>query len=197
MNPTLLARSRSPSSQLSPLMANPLFSLLFFLSLLPFTICTSTCTKNTSLSGFVADFSMIQHQLRGTLKIIDGCSFSISRFDMLSGSQSVSFYGAPAPDLDNMTTLGRSVSTFPLNKTFSNSTLTANLLPNATWDQIGILAVWDPVTASDFGHVVLSQPINQSDSDSNSDLSNANLTVEVQPTMFANCLPLSERYLLF
>lgn len=178
-------------------MANPVFSLLFFLSLLPFTICTSLCSQNTSLSGFVADFSMIQHQLRGTLKIIDGCSFSISRFDMLSGSESVSFYGAPAPDLENMTTLGQTISSFPLNKTFSNSTLTAKLLPNASWDDIGILAVWDPVTASDFGHVVLSQPINQSDPDLNSDLSDANQTVEVQPTMFANCLPLSDRYALF
>jgi Electron transfer DM13 len=140
---------------------------------------------------------MIQHQLRGTLQIIDGCSFSISRFDMLSGSEFVSFYGTPAPDLENMTTLGHTISSFPLNKTFSNSTLTAELLPNATWDDIGILAVWDPVTASDFGHVVLSLPVNQSDSDLNSDLSDANQTVEVQPTMFTNCLPLSERYFLF
>jgi hypothetical protein len=116
---------------------------------------------------------------------------------MLSGSEFVSFYGTPAPDLENMTTLGHTISSFPLNKTFSNSTLTAELLPNATWDDIGILAVWDPVTASDFGHVVLSLPVNQSDSDLNSDLSDANQTVEVQPTMFTNCLPLSERYFLF
>ncbi|KAJ4798981.1 hypothetical protein LUZ62_050227 [Rhynchospora pubera] len=180
-------------------MAKPIFSLLLFfpflLLLLPYAISTSpSCTKNTTFSGFVADFFMIQHQLRGTLEIIDGCSFSVSRFDMLPGSESVTFYGAPAPDLDNMTTLGRTISSFPLNDTFSNATLTAHLLPNETWDDIGVLAVWDPVTASDFGHVLLSQSINQSDPDSNSDLVDANRTV--QPTMFANCLRISDRYRL-
>ncbi|KAJ3679179.1 hypothetical protein LUZ60_017190 [Juncus effusus] len=176
----------------------PWQSLFLLWLVIPFALAVSpSCDRNTSLGGFESDFVMIQHQLRGRLRIIDGCSFAVSRFDMLAGSDSVSFYAAPAPDLDNMTALGRTVSDYPLNGTFANASLTARLVENATWEDIGVLAVWDPVTASDFGHVVISDLRNGTDLDPGIGVGdNRTVEIESQLSMFDNCIPLSERYRL-
>ncbi|KAM1523712.1 hypothetical protein ACFX10_008390 [Malus domestica] len=45
---------------------------------------------------------MLQHQLCGSIQIIDDCSFKVSDFDMLPGSD-VHWWGAAAPDFTNLT----------------------------------------------------------------------------------------------
>lgn len=141
---------------------------------------------------------MVQHQLRGVISVIDDCSFRVSQFDMLSGSD-IHWWGATALDFANLTS-GFMISDHSLNETYKNATFTVRLLDNVTWDQIPVLAVWDLPTASDFGHVVLNR------SESGISLSpelapapephlarekNRVLTV---PTMFDNCKVLSENY---
>ncbi|XP_061370050.1 cytochrome b561, DM13 and DOMON domain-containing protein At5g54830-like [Gastrolobium bilobum] len=122
---------------------------------------------------------MVQHQLRGYLKIMDDCSFRVSQFDMLSGSD-VHWWGALAPDFDNVTR-GFIISDQKLNQTYANSTLVVRLLQNVTWDMIHVLAVWDRPTASDFGHVVLGELTNATENG-----------VHTEPTMFENCKVLSK-----
>lgn len=39
---------------------------------------TGLCTSSGPLVGFTADLSMIQHQLRGTVLILDDCTFQVS-----------------------------------------------------------------------------------------------------------------------
>ncbi|XP_058114116.1 cytochrome b561, DM13 and DOMON domain-containing protein At5g54830-like isoform X2 [Magnolia sinica] len=139
---------------------------------------------------------MLQHQLRGVFTIIDGCSFKVSEFDMIDGSDVV-WWGSRGPDLSNLT-LGFQLSDQRLNQTYKNSSFVVSL-KNHTWDQIGVVSVWDPPTASDFGLIVIRNPINGSDSilpvpsPGNSDGSRRKRTYK-QPTMFDNCRSLSPEF---
>lgn len=99
------------------------------------------CSKTTNLSGFGSDLVMVQHQLCGTLNITDACSRSAT--STCSPDPPPSAGGPPRPH--PLQSHGSSLL-------YSNETLTVPLLPNVSLDQIH---VWDPITASDFGHVVL------------------------------------------
>ncbi|XP_008776066.2 cytochrome b561, DM13 and DOMON domain-containing protein At5g54830-like [Phoenix dactylifera] len=200
---------RAPDLDRAPPMAeNPrLFLVLSLLSLLPISssLAAAGCRRNTTLAGFEADLVMVQHQLRGVVRVLDGCSFSVLEFDMLAGSGQVRWWGANGDDFRNLT-LGSPISEQTLNRTFRNESFTVRLSDNATWDQISVIAVWDPATASDFGHVVVGPPgADQSDAPAPSpDLSPApspssrrsKRRIHRQPTMFDNCLTLSPRYRL-
>ena len=126
---------------------------------------------------------MAQHQLRGVLTILDDCSFRVSQFDMLPGSD-VHWWGAIAPDFANLTA-GFIVSDHALNETYKNASFVVHLRQNVAWDQIRVLALWDRPTASDFGHIVLANKSSDSA---------PSLPVNAEPTMFENCKTLSENY---
>ncbi|KAF5726270.1 cytochrome b DM13 and DOMON domain-containing protein [Tripterygium wilfordii] len=152
------------------------------------------CSNSSSFVGFEAEFTMVQHQLRGLLTVVDDCSFRLSKFDMISGNN-VHWWGANATDFGNLTR-GFIVSDHILNQTYKNETFVVRLQKNITWDQIGVLSVWDLTGASDFGHVVLG---NNNDSSSAPDLasspsSEAHLRNSTVPTMFENCKVLSKDY---
>ncbi|KAL5783030.1 hypothetical protein ACOSP7_008059 [Xanthoceras sorbifolium] len=158
------------------------------------------CPKDSPLVGLEYELFMVQHQLRGVFSVIDDCSFRVSEFDMLSGSD-VHWWGAIAPNFGNLTR-GFVISDRSLNHTYKNASFTVRLLNNVTWDQVHVLAVWDIPTASDFGHVVL----NGSSLDSSTTLSpvmapvpgpssgEAKSRVVTVPTMFDNCKVLSDGY---
>ncbi|XP_072995067.1 cytochrome b561, DM13 and DOMON domain-containing protein At5g54830 [Typha latifolia] len=177
------------------------FQLLLLLSVYSSAAAApAPCGKNTTLAGTEAELAMVQHQLRGVVRILDGCSFSVAGLDMLAGSPAVRWWGADGTDLRNLS-LGSPISDLPLNRTFRNETLSVPLLPNASWDQIAVLAVWDPTTASDFGHVVLQSPDPGDLSPAPapapapaSDTVPENRPIHLQPTMFDNCRTLSPRY---
>ncbi|WOL05550.1 hypothetical protein Cni_G14279 [Canna indica] len=194
-------------------MASPpfLFLLLLLLLLPARPSAAAECRTNTTLAGFEADLAMVQHQVRGVVRIVDGCSFSVRGFDMLAGSDQVRWWGAAGDDLRNLT-LGSQISDMPLNRTYRNESLTVRLSDSASWDQISVLAIWDKATASDFGHVVL---LSASDNETvstlapspglspapapapNSPLKIGNKSqIHHQPTMFTNCLTLSPRFRL-
>ncbi|KAJ6383053.1 hypothetical protein OIU77_031475 [Salix suchowensis] len=80
--------------------------------------------------------------------------FRISQFDMLSGSD-VHFWGSIAPDFDNFTN-GFMISDYKLNETYKNASFSVNLSRNVTWDRIRVLSIFDLLTESEFGHVILS-----------------------------------------
>lgn len=54
-------------------------ALLWFRSV----AAAAPCSSSSSLVGFQADFDMVQHQLRGRLHIVDDCSFTVSRSDVI------------------------------------------------------------------------------------------------------------------
>lgn len=139
-------------------------------------------TDATSFPKPKSELKMLQHQLRGVLDPIDGCSFRVSRFDMLTGSD-VHWWAAAGDDFVNLTN-GFLLSDMKLNRTYRNETLVVNLAENVTWDRVGVLAVWDVPTASDFGHLLLG----------NSSSNSKNLTGFEEPTMFENCKTLAENY---
>ncbi|XP_027097715.2 cytochrome b561, DM13 and DOMON domain-containing protein At5g54830 [Coffea arabica] len=164
------------------------FFLLGFLLLFCFLMSFSNanCPKtNSSLLNYTSQFLMVQHQLRGVLTILDDCSFKVSQFDMLQGSDNVSWWGASGETFENLTR-GFLISDHKLNQTYKNDSFTVNLLKNVTWDQIKVLSVWDLPTASDFGHVVLGG----NSSSTNFNGTGGPLTV----TMFDNCKVLSKNY---
>ncbi|KAG8375826.1 hypothetical protein BUALT_Bualt10G0140700 [Buddleja alternifolia] len=141
-------------------------------------------TNSSLLLNLTSQFTMVQHQLRGLLSVIDDCSFRVSHFDMLSGSH-VHWWGAAGDDFLNLTN-GFLISDSPLNRTYKNDTFIVNLLKNVTWDRIQVLAVWDIPTASDFGHVSLLRNYSAA--------VNAAVSSSPQPTMFENCKVLSDNY---
>ncbi|KAL0904645.1 hypothetical protein M5K25_026774 [Dendrobium thyrsiflorum] len=183
------------------------WSLLVLCFLIPFSLA-SICKENTTLAGFSSDLAMVQHQLRGVVRILDGCSFSVSQFDMLSGSDRVRWWGASGDSFHNLTS-GFEISDMNLNHTYRNESFTVRLLPDVTWEQMSVLAVWDEPTASDFGHLLLGS--NYSDllapipypSPAPSPISDqfdapppSRRPTYSQPTMFDNCLALSPSYRL-
>ncbi|KAK7331402.1 hypothetical protein VNO77_25626 [Canavalia gladiata] len=175
------------------------FILILLLSLLLFGYAdpSQNCSRTSPLVDLEAEFKMVQHQLRGYLKIIDDCSFRVSQFDMLSGSD-VHWWGALAPDFDNITA-GFIISDHKLNHTYANSTFVVRLMKNVTWDMIRVLAVWNRPTASDFGHVVLTKIANATNSSpapapAPAPESNVRKKVLTEPTMFENCKVLSKEF---
>ncbi|PON74581.1 Cytochrome b561 and DOMON domain-containing protein [Parasponia andersonii] len=135
---------------------------------------------------------MVQHQLRGSFKVIDDCSFRVSNFDMLSGSE-VYWWGATGPDFENLTA-GFVVSDRRLNETYKNSTFVVHLGKNVTWNGIQVLAVWDRPTASNFGHVVLKNVSDGSTTGPPGGSGAGSVRGQVEPTMLENCKVLSENY---
>lgn len=141
---------------------------------------------------------MVQHQLRGSFKIIDDCSFRVSNFDMLSGLE-VLWWGAIAPDFKNLTA-GFAVSDQKLNDTHKNSSFLVRLRKNVTWNVIQVLAVWDRPTASNFGHALLTNASNESTEGSSlapspsTDGVSGRTRGHTELTMFENCKVLSEKY---
>ncbi|KAH0990355.1 hypothetical protein GBA52_001838 [Prunus armeniaca] len=174
-----------------------LFSLFFL------TFCHadpgSNCPKTSPLVNSESEFKMVQHQLRGSIKIIDDCSFKVSDFDMLPGSD-VHWWGAAAPDFTNLSA-GFVVSDQKLNETYKSASFTVRLRDNVTWDRIQVLAVWDQPTASDFGHVILgdfrsgsSDPAPSPSPSSATGSWNGTGRVHTEPTMLENCKVLSKNY---
>ncbi|CAJ1938241.1 unnamed protein product [Sphenostylis stenocarpa] len=136
------------------------------------------CTRYSSVVDSEFEFEMVQHQVRGSLKIMDDCSFRVFQFDMLPGSD-VYWWGAQAFDFENLTN-GFIVSDAGLNGTYKNTTFDVRLMNNVNWDMINVLAIWDRTTASDFGHVVLRREA----------------PAKPPPTVFGNCKVLSENFRL-
>lgn len=149
---------------------------------------------------------MVQHQVRGIIHVIDDCSFSVRNFDMLPASPAVTWWGAAGYDFDNMTR-GFPVSSQTLtDAVYANDSFIVSLLPNITWDKIAILAIWDPPTESDFGHVIVKNG-SLGDPDSDPSLSPApapgyfdspaeGVRIDKQRTTFDNCKKLSDKYRL-
>ncbi|CAL5435084.1 unnamed protein product [Camellia sinensis] len=193
---------RSVNSDLHIAMAraSQLFlGFLFHWVLLSYSDPTPSCpkTNNASLLNFESEFAMLQHQLRGVFDLIDDCSFRVSEFDMLQGSN-VRWWGAIGEDFDNLTS-GFVISDMKLNKTYQNDSFVVNLMKNVTWDEIRVVAVWEISTASDFGHVVLRNLSNGSENSAPSpspSVGGGNLSVWVheKPTMFENCKALLPNY---
>ncbi|KAL2926135.1 hypothetical protein RDABS01_028980 [Bienertia sinuspersici] len=162
----------------------------------------SKCSNDTSLAGFRSEFVMLQHQLRGVLTVLDNCSFRVSEFDMLPGSDHVHWWGAVGDNFVNLTN-GFIISDEKLNRTYKNDSFVVHLRSNVSWDQISLVAVWDSPTASDFGHALLNNSVNGSEllapapapgTDSSSNTTSAKKWRYEQPTMFENCKVLSSKY---
>ncbi|KAG6608290.1 Cytochrome b561, DM13 and DOMON domain-containing protein, partial [Cucurbita argyrosperma subsp. sororia] len=160
----------------------------------------SGCSKTSPLVDFESEFEMVQHQLRGSFRIIDDCSFRVSNFDMLSGTD-VHWWGAIAPDVNNFTA-GFVVSDKKLNETYKNASFIVHLKKNVKWDQIQVIAAWDLPAASDFGHVILRKPNNGSagsPSVAPSPSEDGNPwedtgSISIAPTSFENCKVLADNY---
>ncbi|KAF7139053.1 hypothetical protein RHSIM_Rhsim07G0163300 [Rhododendron simsii] len=165
-------------------------------------------STNTSLTNFQSDFVMLQHQLRGVFQLIDACSFRVTRFDMLPGSD-VRWWGSIGDDFANLTN-GFVISDMKLNRTYKNDSFVVNLNNNVSWDQIRVVSVWDIPNASDFGYVVLVNDARNGSEDfapspspaavggggGNNGSSNSSSVVGIfkEPTMFENCKVLSSSY---
>ncbi|XP_055830755.1 cytochrome b561, DM13 and DOMON domain-containing protein At5g54830 [Solanum dulcamara] len=151
-------------------------------------------TRSASLMNFTYQFSMAQHQLRGVLNVIDDCSFKVSQFDMLEGSD-VRWWGAVGDNLENLTK-GFVVSEQKLNKTYKSDGFVVKLMKDVTWDDINVLAVWDLPMASDFGHVVLRNLTNGTEflEPLPSSVNGTVIKGNGMPTMFNNCKVLADNY---
>ncbi|KAM0871689.1 hypothetical protein ACQ4PT_039217 [Festuca glaucescens] len=145
------------------------------------------CRHTNLTAGFSADLTMLQHQLRGTVRLdpSGACALQLTRFDLLAASPSARFWAADGASLDDLAA-GRPFSPLPLNSTFRNATLSlpfsAPLPP--------LLALFDPDASSDLGHVFLPA------SNSFNSTTNSTALAFPAPTMFDNCLQLTDAYRL-
>ncbi|CAI5464398.1 unnamed protein product [Closterium sp. Yama58-4] len=150
------------------------------------------CSKESEWVGFVADLSMLQHQLRGTVEILDDCSFKVTRFDMLPGKD-VYWWGAASASLNDLLH-GFPVSPKPLLGTFNSQTVVVPSSPQPSKPLTPGLDTLSP------GHALPSEPSYALPPQSPplpSPPPPAKLRVKQgqrQPTMFDNCMQLSHRY---
>ncbi|GAQ81692.1 DOMON domain-containing protein [Klebsormidium nitens] len=96
---------------------------------------------------------MRQHQLRGTVEVIDDCTFQVSNLDMLAG-EDVYWWGADGESMNQLMG-GRRMSADSLVGNYSSQDMVVKLLPGLTWDNATVLGVWSEKMAGDYGHVVL------------------------------------------
>ncbi|KAI4969666.1 cytochrome b561, DM13 and DOMON domain-containing protein At5g54830-like [Hordeum vulgare subsp. vulgare] len=152
------------------------------------------CGRNTSLAGHEADLRMSQHQLRGRVAVLDGCSFRVSSLDLLAGSADARWWRADGADLAALSR-GSPAAPDPLNRTFASESLVFRLLPGLSWPLVPVLAAFDPLTSSLFGFVRLSPnaTADSPDSSSKSAAAAASSSSTDEPTMFASCAQLSPR----
>ncbi|RLN34816.1 cytochrome b561, DM13 and DOMON domain-containing protein [Panicum miliaceum] len=141
----------------------------------------ASCPHTNLTTNFSADLTTLQHQLRGTVRLAANgtCALELTRFDLLAASPSARFWAADGSSMVDLAA-GRAFSPLPLNRTFRNASLElpfAHPLPR-------LLALYDPDTSSDFGHIFLP---NGTELDTS-----AAASAERAPTMFDNCIPLSE-----
>ncbi|CAN6163286.1 unnamed protein product [Urochloa humidicola] len=146
------------------------------------------CGANTSLAGYKEDLRMSQHQLRGRVEVLDGCSFRVAGLDLLPGSASARWWRAAGTDLDALARGGPAAAD-PLDRTFRSESIVFRLLPGLSWPLVPFLAAYDPLTSSLFGFVRLSSHPNAS-SDSPSPSSSGSGA----PTMLDSCAELSPRF---
>ncbi|XP_039844288.1 cytochrome b561, DM13 and DOMON domain-containing protein At5g54830-like isoform X2 [Panicum virgatum] len=164
-----------------------LLAILCLASLLAGAAAASAgCGVNTSLEGYRADLRMSQHQLRGRMEVLDGCSFRVAALDLLPGSASARWWRADGTDLDALAR-GEPAAADPLDRTFRSESLVFRLLPGVSWPRVPVLAAYDPLTSSLFGFVRLSAGANASSDPSSSSASAA-------PTMLDSCAQLSPRF---
>ncbi|PAN23084.1 hypothetical protein PAHAL_4G065600 [Panicum hallii] len=143
------------------------------------------CGANTSLAGHHADLRMSQHQLRGRVEVLDGCSFRVAGLDLLPGSASARWWRADGTELDALAR-GEPAAADPLDRTFRSESLVFRLLPGVSWTRVPVLAAYDPLTSSLFGFVRLSGANASSDPSSSS--------ASAAPTMLDSCAQLSPRF---
>ncbi|KAF8687186.1 hypothetical protein HU200_042852 [Digitaria exilis] len=163
-------------------------ALLAILCLAGAAAAAAQCAANTSLAGQQADLRMSQHQLRGRVEVIDGCSFRVTALDLLPGSASARWWRADGTDLDALSR-GEPAAEEPLDRTFRSESLVFRLLPGLSWPLVPVLAAYDPLTSSLFGFVRLSDSNASPSSDSPSSTS-----ASAAPTMFDSCAELSPRF---
>ncbi|KAG0604091.1 hypothetical protein M758_10G144000 [Ceratodon purpureus] len=197
------------------------FRILFLVAVFSWVrIAAAQCSATSSRVGFQADFVMVQHQLRGSFRIVDDCSFTVTRFDMLPGID-VKWWGAVGDDVDSFLG-GKVISDATLSGLYSNASLQVSLVRGLHWEDLKVLSVWDSATASNFGHIVL-QPNHTAPpptsggpvpgaptfpptsgpspllapaplSDGSSSPGTSQMVGEWQPTMFENCVALSSAF---
>ncbi|GJM97847.1 hypothetical protein PR202_ga14803 [Eleusine coracana subsp. coracana] len=158
--------------------------LLAILCLASRLSAAAECGANTSLAGYEADLRMSQHQLRGRVEVLDGCSFRVSALDLLPGSASARWWRAEGTDLDSLAR-GGPASAEPLNRTFRSESVVFRLLPGLSWPLVPVLAAFDPLTSSLFGFVHIS---------GNNDSSSSSAAAAATPTMLDSCAQLSPRF---
>ncbi|WVZ79181.1 hypothetical protein U9M48_026789 [Paspalum notatum var. saurae] len=153
----------------------------------PLAGTTTECGANTSLAGYTADLRMSQHQLRGRVEVLDGCSFRVSSLDLLPGSASARWWRADGTDLDSLARGGPAAAD-ALDRTFSSESLVFRLLPGVSWPHVPVLAAFDPLTSSLFGFVRLP------DANANSSAGADSSPASAAPTMLDSCAQLSPRF---
>ncbi|EER88731.1 cytochrome b561, DM13 and DOMON domain-containing protein At5g54830 [Sorghum bicolor] len=173
---------------MAPAALRLLLAILCLASRLAARAAAAGCGSNTSLAGYKADLRMSQHQLRGRVEVLDGCSFRVAALDLLPGSTSARWWRADGTDLDALSR-GEPAAAEPLDRTFRSESLVFRLLPGLSWPHVPVLAAFDPVTSSLFGFVRLSGGGNASDSSSSSAAAAA-----AAPTMLDSCAQLSRRF---
>jgi hypothetical protein len=149
----------------------------------PASASAAGCGANTTLAGYHADLRMSQHQLRGRVEVLDGCSFRVAALDLLPGSASARWWRADGTDLDALSR-GEPAADDPLDRTFRSESLVFRLLPGLSWPLVPVLAAYDPLTSSLFGFVRLP------DANASSDPSSS----APAPTMLDSCAHLSPRF---
>lgn len=111
-------------------------------------VALRSCDADHPMVGWTAELSTLQHDVSGTVTILDDCTAEITDFDFDGQGIDVRLYGAVGGDYDNG---------FPMTDDlvrqggYSEDTVLAGLPAGMTWDDADSVSIWCVDFAIDFG----------------------------------------------
>ena len=109
-------------------------------------------TKTHSLVGWSKALRSRDHDVAGTITVVDDCHFQVSGFSFDGQTPSTAWQGATTPQFVQGTMLG---SDYPQGTAFSDRTETIELPDGTTWDSFKYLSFWCSTAEASFGDVRL------------------------------------------
>ncbi|EFN50780.1 hypothetical protein CHLNCDRAFT_142500 [Chlorella variabilis] len=115
------------------------------------------CTSNSPYVGFEGQLTEFEHDVSGTVRIVDDCTFEVSGFTYDGQGPDVYWWGGPSTDYSDIRSEGFRIVPEQVTRGYDGETVTFTLESGLTWDDVPVISLWCEDFAADFGHVELQQ----------------------------------------
>ncbi|KAL4431620.1 hypothetical protein ABPG77_001462 [Micractinium sp. CCAP 211/92] len=115
----------------------------------------AACGTSSPFVGFEGSLTEMEHNVGGTVKILDDCTFQVTGFTYDGNAPAAYWWGAPSIDNGDIRRSGRRIADTRLEQAYDGATITVTLLDGVSWDDVPYLLLWCEDYYADFGHIKL------------------------------------------